>query len=216
MDDKIYKIIIADDHEIMLDGLSYILETVSNMKIIKYAKNGLELIEHVEEQMPDICLIDLDMPKMNGFKASEILIKKYPDIKIIILTMHKEISLIKRMKTMGIKGYLLKTNDKDELVFAINQVLKGKTYFSDLIYKSTSSKEDVSPSIIEKISLITKREFEIIRLLCDGDSNKQIAENLCISYKTVDNHRSNIMQKLELHNVVELVRFCYKNNLIDD
>lgn len=216
MDDKVYKIILADDHEIMLDGLSYIIETVANMSIIKYAKNGVELIKYVEEQMPDICLIDLDMPKMNGFKASEILIKKYPNIKIIILSMHKEISLMKRMRAMGIKGYLLKTNDKDELVFAINQVLKGKTYFSDLLYKKISFKEDSNPSIIEKISLITKREYEIIRLLCEGESNKQIADKLCISFKTVDNHRSNIMHKLELHNIVELVRFCYKNNLIDD
>jgi len=216
MENQAYKIILADDHEIMLDGLSYIIDSMPNMKITRYARNGVELIEFVEKDMPDICLIDLDMPKMNGFDASEKLLSKYPDIKIIILTMHKEKSLIKRMKDIGIMGYLIKSSDKDELVFAINRVLKGKTYFSEIIPDNTSKKKTNQSSEIQKIFSITKREHEIIQLLCDGDSNKQIAEKLFISHKTVDNHRTKIMQKLELHNVVELVRFCYKNDLLDD
>ena len=215
MEEKKFTIILADDHEIMLDGLSGIINSESNLSILALAKNGEELIECVKKTYPDICLIDLDMPKMDGLQASEVLIRLFPDIKILILTMHKERSLLKRMKYLGIKGYLIKTCDSDELVFAINKVLKGKTFFSNEI-STNSFLGDINVSDIEKTSSLSKREHEIIRLLCDGDSNKKIADKLFISHKTVETHRSNIMQKLDVHNIAELIRFCYRNNILDD
>jgi len=127
--------------------------------------------------------------------------------------MHKERSLIKRMKLLGIKGYLIKTCDSDELIFAINKVLKGSTYFSNELF-TNSFLDDISD--IEKTSSLSKREHEIIRLLCDGNSNKKIADSLFISHKTVDTHRTNIMQKLNVHNIAELIRFCYRNGILDN
>ena len=127
--------------------------------------------------------------------------------------MHKERSLIKRMKLLGIKGYLIKTCDSDELIFAINKVLKGSTYFSNKLF-TNSFLDDISD--IEKTSSLSKREHEIIRLLCDGNSNKKIADSLFISHKTVDTHRTNIMQKLNVHNIAELIRFCYRNGILDN
>ncbi len=127
--------------------------------------------------------------------------------------MHKERSLIKRMKLLGIKGYLIKTCDSDKLIFAINKVLKGSTYFSNELF-TNSFLDDISD--IEKTSSLSKREHEIIRLLCDGNSNKKIADSLFISHKTVDTHRTNIMQKLNVHNIAELIRFCYRNGILDN
>lgn len=213
MEEKKFQIILADDHEILLEGLSGLINSESNLSILAMAKNGEEIIDCVKNNMPDLCLVDLDMPKMDGLQASEVLLRLFPKIKIMILTMHKERSLLKRMKRMGIKGYLNKTCDSDELIYAINKVLKGSTYFSNEIF-TNSFPDDISD--IEKTSSISKREHEIIRLICDGDSNKKIADKLFISHKTVDTHRTNIMQKLDVHNIAELIRFCYRNNILND
>ena len=215
MEENKHQIILADDHEIMLDGLSGLINSESNLSILALAKNGEELIDCVKNNLPDLCLVDLDMPKMDGLQAAEVLLRLFPDIKIIILTMHKERSLVKRMKRLGIKGYLIKTCDSDELIFAINKVLKGNSYFSNEIF-SNSFLGDVDVSDIEKTSSLSTREHEIIRLLCDGDSNKKIADKLFISHKTVDTHRTNIMQKLDVHNIAELIHFCYRNNILDN
>lgn len=215
MEEKKFTIILADDHEIMLEGLSGLINAETNLSILAIAKNGKEIVERVKETPPDICLIDLDMPKMDGLQASEMLLRLFPDIKIMILTMHKERSLLKRMKYLGIKGYLIKTCDSDELIFAINKVLKGGAYFSSDILTNVFL-GDMDASDIEKTSSLSKREHEIIRLLCDGDSSKKIADKLFISHKTVETHRSNIMQKIEVHNIAELIRFCYRNGILDD
>ena len=133
MEQKIYNIAIADDHEIILNSLSKIINSEANLHTSACVKNGEELIQFVNSSMPDICIIDLDMPIMNGLTAAKKLLRVYPDIKIIIFTMYKLNSLLKRIINMGIKAYIIKTCDRDELIFAINQVLKGKLYYSDEI-----------------------------------------------------------------------------------
>jgi two-component system response regulator NreC len=209
-----YSIILADDHEIMLNGLSAIINAEPNLQVIDVAHNGSELIEIYEQLHPDLCIVDLDMPVINGLQASEMLIRKYKDIKIIILTMHKEKSILKRVKTMGIKGYVLKTCDSDELLFALKKVLKGKTYFSEEVFNADFIAHETETSYMSKISQLTKRELEIIKLLCEGMSNSKIAEKLFLSPSTIDNHRTNIMRKLDVHNIVELTRFCLINKLV--
>lgn len=208
-----FSVLLADDHEIMLDGLSAIINAEPTLQVINVARNGSELIERYEQLHPDICIVDLDMPVMNGLQASEQLIKNHEGIKLIILTMHKESSILKRIKCMGVKGYVLKTCDSDELLFAIKQVLKGKTYFSEGIFGNDSLDLEPECSDMAKISQLTKRELEVIKLLCEGLSNTKIAEKLFLSPSTVDNHRTNIMRKLDVHNVVELTRFCIDNRL---
>ncbi|MBN2520527.1 MAG: response regulator transcription factor [Bacteroidales bacterium] len=214
MIDKEYTIIVADDHEIMLDGLSKIINSEPGLKVIGTAKNGKELVGYVETVIPDICIIDIEMPEMNGLQASELLLKKYEGIKILILTMYKEKSILKKVRDMGIKGYVNKTCDSDELIFAIRQILKGKTYFSEDGFEQSNKTVEINSSEMMRISSLTKRELEIIKLLCEGYTNSKIARSLFISKKTVDNHRNNIMKKLEVHNVVELTRLCIKNNLL--
>ena len=218
MNKEVYNIILADDHEIFLDSLSALVSSEENMEVLTKAHNGKELINLVKENQPDLCIVDMDMPEMNGLQASESLLRFYPKLRIMILTMHKEKSLIKKMMSLGIKGYLLKTCDKEEFIFAINQILKNKTYFSDEVIE-TIVKDDAyethgSPDI-SKIATLSDREKEVIQLLCDGLNNKQIADKLFVSHKTIDNHRTNIMRKIDVHNIVGLIRFCLKHGLAE-
>lgn len=207
-------IILADDHEILLNGLTELINKHDEFSVVDVARNGKELIEAVDRFVPDICLVDLDMPIMNGLQAAEMLLKKYHSLNVIILTMHKEKSILKRIKALGIKGYLLKTCDSDELFFALNQVSKGKTFYAEEVSNEGHVIPESEASGISRVSQLTNREREIIRLLCEGMTNNSIAESLCISASTVDNHRTSIMKKLGVHNAVELTRFCVKHNLI--
>ncbi|MCB2221604.1 MAG: response regulator transcription factor [Bacteroidetes bacterium] len=217
MEKNAYKLILADDHDILLDSLEGLLKSEEDLNVIGKVNSGEELIERVKMSVPDLCIMDMDMPGMNGMVASEKLLSDYPEIKILILSMHSETSLIKNMVKLGIKGYLTKTCDRDEFFFAIRQILKGKPYFSNEILESVAKKEEqpADASDLAKIGLLSSREREIVKLVCDGLSNKQIGEKLFLSHKTVDNHRTSIMRKLEVHNVVELIRFCIKNGLVD-
>jgi len=218
MDKLKHQIILADDHEIFLDSLSTLLGSEDNLEVSCKVRNGIQLLEKLKTKLPDLCIIDMDMPEMDGLQASESILKLYPGQKILILTMHKEKSLIKKMLKVGVKGYLLKTCDKEEFIFAINQILKNKTYFSDEII-ATMVKDDAFENTgstdLSKIATLSGRELDIVKLLCYGLSNKQIADKLFVSHKTIDNHRTNIMRKLEVHNIVGLIRFCLKHGLAD-
>lgn len=214
--DKIYNIALADDHALILDGISTLIKDQPNLNIVYKARNGKELIDFVELSTPDICIIDMEMPILNGLQASELLLKKYPNLKIIILTMYQELSIMKNLINIGIHGYLLKTSDKDELLFAINQVIKGKTYFDGKLVNQNMASNEASNSSntdISKVSRLSEREKEVATLLCNGLSNKQVAKKLFLSSSTVDNHRTNLMRKLDVHNVVELIRFCLRNGI---
>ncbi len=217
MDKTRYNIILADDHEIFLESLSALIEAEENLHVVSCVSNGRDLVSKVKESKPDLCIVDMDMPEMNGLQASEILLKSFPDLRILVLTMHKEKSLIKKMMSLGIKGYLIKTCDKEEFLFAINRILKNKTHFSEEVIETMVRESEISDdnSGISKLALLSGREKEIIRLLCQGFSNNQIAEKLFISSKTVDNHRTNLMRKLDVHNIVELIRFSLKHGLAE-
>lgn len=210
---------LVDDHELILSSLKSLINSVENLKVTGTFATGKELIEAVEKNIPDLCILDLNMSGLNGLETAEILLKKYDSLKILILTMHKEQSLIKKMIQIGIKGYVPKSCDRDEFIFAIQQLLKGKTYYSSVAIEKVIDKEthqhEINDHDLIKIASLSKREMEIIHYLCQGFSNKQIAEKLHISYKTIGNHRTNIMQKLDVHNIVELIRFSLKHHLTE-
>jgi len=217
MDSKKLQIVLVDDHELLLSSLSEMINSQANLNIVASFTSGEELMENIDKVQSDLFILDLNLPGINGLETAERLLKKYPEIKILILTMHKELSLIKKMHQMGIKGYLPKSCDKDEFLFAIHQIIKGKSYFSSLetekmIEESIQQDESTGDDLV-KISNLSSREKEIIHYLCQGFSNKQIAEKLFVSHKTIGNHRTNIMKKLDVHNIVELIRFSFKNGL---
>jgi len=210
-------VILADDHQIIIDGISNLLKSEKDIDVIAYCNNGEEVLEKLPWVKAHVLLLDLDMPKMNGLQCAEQVHKRFPNIKIAILTMHQEKALIERFIELGVKGYFLKTITKDELVFAIKTIASGGEYFPAAVTKALLKKQSLSPNITQSplLASLTKREIEIIRLISQGFSNNEIGEKLFISPRTADTHRTNIMRKLDLHNVAEIVRFAFQNKLID-
>lgn len=211
------KIIIADDHQIVVDGLKSILNQLTEYKVITTASNGRELLKSLEIVEPDIILLDIDMPVLNGIETLKEIKKYYPKIKTIILTMHEEKSLVKKMTDLGANGFLFKNSDMDELIIAMESVMKGKSYFSVSLRNELINNDligEIGSNFDSKKSLLTEREIEIIKLIVEGLSNKEIADKLFISPRTVDTHRTNLMKKLEVNNVAGLVRYAIRNGFM--
>jgi len=216
------KIALADDHQIVLDGLHALLQGIEEVEIVAEANNGKHLIDYVAALEPDIVLIDLDMPVMDGFTTTEHICKHFPDTRVIILTMHKERALIQRAMDNGASAFLLKTSDQEELRNAIRKVYEGGAYFSTdvsltLLHEPTEKSSPAASSHSDSANLnqLTEREREILRLIAEGLSNKEVGERLYISHRTVDTHRSNIMRKLDVHNLASLIRLAVQTGLID-
>lgn len=212
------KILIADDHDLIHNGIKSILRPIKNYKIIGKAMNGEEAIQKAIELKPDIILMDISMPVMNGIEATRIITAKLPDIKILALTQHEENEYVVEILNSGGVGYLLKNSKKNEFVEAIETVLSGKKAFSkkisdqlisDLVYQ-TKDKENPEKQEIP----LTKREIEIIRKIADDMSNQEIADELHISLRTVETHRRNLMQKLNVKTVVALLKYAAQHNII--
>lgn len=211
------KVVLADDHKIMLEGIANLLDSEEGIEVVATCSNGLEVIDFLENNPTDLVLLDLDMPKMNGLECAEHLKENSPNLPIAILTMHEEKALIEKFITMGVNGYLLKTTDKGELVQAIRTMADGRDYFPSAIAKILVSPEKTSRYITQSplLEKLTRRELEIIKHVASGASNKEIAEELHISSRTVDTHRTNLMAKLELKNTADLVRFAFQNKLTE-
>lgn len=209
-------LILADDHQLIIDGISGLLEGETNINIVATCNNGLEVLESLSQFNVDLLLLDLDMPKMNGLQCSEEIQKRFPNVKIAILTMHQEKALIQKFIELGVKGYFLKTIPKDELIYAIKTIANNGEYFPADITKALLKKSKIKPTVLQShlLAELTEREIEVIRLVSQGFSTKEIGNKLFISPRTADTHRTNIMRKLDLHNVAEIVRFAFQNKLV--
>lgn len=205
------KVIIADDHKLIVDGLKSLLENHPEIKIIAEAENGKKLVELVDIVEPHLVITDLDMPIMSGYEAVMQIKTKFPHIKILVLTMHNDMSIFLKMKELGTNGYIHKNVDKEELLYAITQIIDGNEYVSnELQYADKSFKVADSANHVE----LTKREIEIVVLIAQGLTNIEIGKKLFISDRTVDSHRTNLMRKLNVNNVAGIVRFAFSNHLI--
>jgi len=211
------RIILCDDHKIITEGISDLLSSEEDIQIVAVCHNGQEVLDTLISSDPDILLLDIDMPVMNGFECAEAVLEKDPRVKIAMLTMHEEKALIKRFIEIGVKGYFLKTIGKEELMRALRRIAEGEDYFPSDVTKALLREKIVSPNITKDplLSELSDRETEIIRYVAKGKSNKEIAEDLYISPRTVDTHRSNIMRKLDVHNVAGIIRFAFVNGLVD-
>lgn len=209
-----YRILLADDHHIILDGLTAIISSDKELEIIGKASNGKEALQQIHVLKPDMIILDIDMPIKNGIITAQEIIALQIPIKIIMLSLHKENAVVKNLMQLGVDGYLIKNADSQEMIYAIHQIRNGKKYFSSelLIELSKVSTNSISHDA-EKISLLTEREIEIIKLIVEGLSSKEIGEKLFISDRTVETHRNNLMKKLELKNVVGLLRWAIKNGI---
>lgn len=209
------KLLLADDHNIILDGLSQMFNQSEELSVVATANNGIEVLEKLNIASFDIIMLDINMPQMNGMQCAQEILKLHPTQKIMMLTMNEEKSIIEKMISIGVKGFLLKTTEKDELINAIKMVHSGKEYFSSGITKIMMSQPNEKPaSNLEVLSLLTEREIEIIKYIAEGLSSIEIGEKLFISPRTVETHRTNIIKKINVNNVAGMVRFAFQNNLV--
>jgi len=210
-------IIIVDDHKIFRDGLILLLSNFDFVSVIGEAANGEEFLELIDNVKPDIVLMDINMPKMNGIEATKQALKKYPELKVIALTSFADDEYIEQMISAGVEGYMLKRSDIEDFEKAIKKVAGGGSYFSAEIIKVISRnlyKEKERKSGEQLLDKFTPREKEILNLICKGLNNEQIAELIHLSPKTVEKHKSNLFQKTETFNTVNLVIYAFKNQLI--
>lgn len=211
--DKI-KIILVDDHQMFRDGVKSVLNDEKNIDIIGEVGTGGDLYELLKLQKPDLIITDISLPGISGVEIAKYISENYPEIKILILSMHSNEEFIIRALSVGANGYLPKDTSMNELLDAINTIYMGENYFNKDI-SNTILKSIINKSKDEKGNgkCLTKREKEVIALVVEGLSNKEIAEKLFISVRTVDSHKNNIMQKLNLKSSVELVKYAIKNKL---
>jgi two-component system response regulator NreC len=212
--DKI-KVLIVDDHRVVRDGLSKILESCNDIQVIGEASNGLDAIRKFSDLKPDVVLLDISMPKLSGLEVSRRIKKENPTAKIVILSMHEEEEYSMKLVRLGVSGYLLKDSAAQEVIEAVRSAFAGRAYFSPKISKTLAeSYRELAPTKDDPYERLNDREREVLQLIAEGNTNKAIAEILFISPKTVDNHRTNLMRKLNIHSAADLVRWATKRGLV--
>lgn len=213
------KLLIADDHQMFIDGLKLILEQHSNVSSIKTALNGREVVDVLEANEIDILLLDIDMPLVNGEETLEIVQKRYPDVKIIMVTMHDEPSYVAKYIGLNVDGYILKNTSKDDLFRAIETVYEGREYFpselvvSALMHKDSNGNDHSTEEALH--NSLSEREMEIMKHTCQGKTIPEIADELCLSANTIKSHRKNIMRKLEVNNAAGIINYANEYQLLN-
>ncbi len=211
------KVLLAEDHTIVRKGIRALLDGVIDIEVIGEAEDGREAVEKVSQLLPDVVLMDNTMPILNGLEATRQIKKQFPKIMVLILTMHTDEEYIFRFLQAGASGYLIKKTAPKELVSAIKAVYRGDSFLSPSISKKVIDEylhyvEEASKP--NSYTQLTDREREVLQLIVEGFSNKEIAEQLHLSVKTVGNHRLNLMEKLDLHNVSDLTKYAIRKGII--
>ncbi len=212
---KILDVIIVDDHSLFRNGLKILLTTTGQFNVVAEAENGKEFLDLLPHIQPDIVLMDIDMPVLDGIEATKEALKKYPDLKVITLSMFGEEEYYYKMIEAGVKGFLLKNSDINEVKNALITVYQGGKYFSQELLYNVVKNIRSNHKEQELTEALSEREIEVLIQICNGLSNNEIADNLHISKRTVDKHRANLLDKTNSKNTAHLVMFAIKNKLID-
>jgi two-component system, NarL family, response regulator NreC len=211
------RILLADDHGVVRKGLRFLLERQSEMEVVGEASDGREAIRMIERMNPDVVIMDIAMPLLNGIEATSQMMKRNARLAVIILSMHSDEDYLLSALNAGAKGYVLKDSAENDIVKAIRSVSRGIPYFSPEISK-TLLEDHVrflqQRNLQDSYELLTEREKEVLQLLAEGKSNKEVAAVLNISVYTVDTHRLHLMQKLDLHNTAEIVLYAVRKKII--
>jgi len=215
---KIASVLIADDHPLVRRGLRTLLETKPMWKVVAEVSNGREAVESATALKPDVAILDIGMPRLNGMDAASLIFKASPKTRILMLTMHSAEDLIQRTLSVGASGYVLKSDAEKDLIAAVDALLHHKTFFtsaaSEVILGHLRSRAAPRPGH-EARGRLSVREREIVQLLAEGKSNKEVAAQLNLSTRTVENHRAKTMEKLNLHSFGELVRYAVRNKIVE-
>ncbi len=214
---RIVRILLADDHTVMRAGLRLLLERHENFEVVGEAADGRAAVEFAAEQKPDVVVMDIAMPHLNGVEAARQILTRNPDIAIVMLSMHSDESYVLRSLKAGARAYLLKDSAEADLIAAIQAITEGRSFFSpgvrallkeDYIYRLQKFGAD------DTYELLTAREREVLQLVAEGRSNKEVASLLRLSLYTVETHRTHILQKLNLHSVPELILYAVRKGII--
>lgn len=214
------KVILADDHQMFLDGLSSLLSQLKDVQVIAAVNSGKEVLDKLQVQLPDLVIVDLNMPVMDGLETTRHIRKKHPHLKVLGLTMENDLQSVTGMLEAGASGYILKNTGKAELELAIRQVMKGEPYLSQSISNRLAQNLlqnfQQRKEIQNELSLLTERELEILKMIALEHSNTEIATLLFISPKTVETHRKNLMKKIGVKNSLGVYKFAVKHRLLEE
>lgn len=215
-EESLFTVLLADDHVLIRHGIKNIIKQDLKLQVIGEVSNGEELMEFMAKIIPDLLILDISMPKINGIDAVGLVKKKYPLVKILMLTMHKNKQYFYHAMASGADGYLMKDDSDEEILQAIKKVMAGKTYLSPILSDDfandviSAHRNQQSPPFVG----LTKREQEVLQLVVKGYTSKAMAEKLCLSHRTCDHHRSKLLKKFGLKNSADLVGFAVRNGFV--
>ncbi|HTW23914.1 MAG TPA: response regulator transcription factor [Candidatus Baltobacteraceae bacterium] len=216
---KTVRILIVDDHDLMRRGIKALLTSHAGWEVVGEAHTGREAVTKAEELKPDVVILDISMPDLNGIEAARRIRKSSPNTEVLILSVHYSDQLIRDILEAGVRGYIVKSDSDRDLIIAVETLANHKPFFTpratEVIlsnFNGARPGNDLPESVRDRL---TSREREIVQLLAEGKSSKEVASSLCISVKTAETHRANIMRKLQLHTVTDLVRYAVRNQIIE-
>jgi len=211
------RILLAEDHAVMRTGLRLVLERQADFQVIGEASDGREAVNLAQKERPDVAVMDIGMPNLNGIEATRQICLSLPDCAVVILSMHSDEGYVLRALKAGAKGYLLKESAETDLIAAVRAVQAGKAFFSPAVSRMLVEdyvRQLQDREIEDSYELLTTREREVLQLIAEGRSNKEIAQRLNLSLYTVESHRGNLMEKLNLHTVPELILYAVRKGVI--
>jgi DNA-binding NarL/FixJ family response regulator len=214
-ENKIIRVLIADDHQMFLDGLKALLKREKNIHVIGEVSNGTQALEFIKKNTPDLLITDISMPGMSGVELTREVKHRYPEVKVLVLTMYNDKEIVGEILMSEAEGYILKNTGRQELSNAINRIIDNSTYYSNEVLNIMMTRMKKQKSIEKNTALLTPREIEIIKLIMEELSSEEIADKLFISKRTVDTHRKNIIQKTNTKTLVGLLKFAIENNLAE-
>lgn len=211
------RLLLGDDHTLVRQGLRKILEEKPEWDVVAEAGDGREAVRHALALHPDVAILDIGMPQLNGIEATRQIVRRAPDVRVLILSMHSADAYVARALQAGAKGYLLKDSAGKDLIRAVATVATGKSFFSPAIAKLMLDdyvRRVAETAVVDKYDSLSEREREVFQLVAEGKSNKEVAEMLAISLATVETHRARILDKLDVHNTAELVLYAVRRGVI--
>jgi DNA-binding NarL/FixJ family response regulator len=212
------RILIADDHDVARRGIRSLLESRAGWEVCGEAKDGREAIELAASCKPDLILLDIGMPNLNGLEAARQILAASPDALILVLTMHDTDQVVREVLRAGARGFLLKSDAGRDLIEAVEALQQQRTFFttkvSQMVLNGFLNRENQEPPEEEELEVLTSREREVIQLLAEGKTSKEVAATLNLSVKTAETHRTNLMRKLDLHSVADLTRYAVRNGIV--